>query len=438
MDAVEFPSIASLSAGEMAGLRRRAVVSCVIGNFFELFDFAIYGFFAVAIGNSFFPSDDPVVSVLKSFATYGVGFIMRPVGAVVIGAYGDRRGRKKALVATIVLMAIATGATGLIPSYASIGVWAPALLVLCRLLQGFSTGGEWGGATSFLVEYAPDDRRGFFGSWQQFSVGVGLLAGSAAASAVSYALTPDAVNAWGWRVPFIAGVLIAPVGYYLRSKVNETPAFTRAAETAEIVASPLRATFTTHRRAVAAGFGLTIIWTVSSYLFLTYMPTFAIQQLHMTPTAALLSNSLAILVYAVLTPLMGALSDRIGRKPMLLAAATIYLVAGYPLFLLITAQGSFASLLLAQVIAAATLALFSGPAPALLCELYPTNIRYTSLSVGYNLAVMLFGGFAPFIATLLIQQTGSPIAPTFYLMAAALVSIVAISTIKDRYRDRLA
>jgi MHS family proline/betaine transporter-like MFS transporter len=432
------PSIAGLSAIELGRLRVRAVLSCIVGNFFELFDFAIYGFFAAAIGHTFFPSANPVLSVLKSFATYGVGFIMRPIGAIVIGGYGDRKGRKAALIATILLMAVATGATGLIPSYKSIGIWAPVLLVLFRLLQGFSTGGEWGGATSFLVEYAPAGRRGFFGSWQQFSVGVGLLAGSAAASVISYALTPAAVNAWGWRVPFIAGMLIAPVGYYLRSKVNETPAFTHTVETATVSASPLRATFTTHRRAVLSGFGLTIVWTVSSYLFLTFMPTFAVQQLHMPLTEALLSNSLAILVYTVLTPFMGALSDRIGRKMMLLAASGIYLVTGYPLFLLITAQGGFASLLLAQVVAAATLALFSGPAPALLCELYPTNIRYTALSVGYNLAVMLFGGFAPFIATLLIQQTGSPIAPTFYLMAAALISIIAISTVTDKYRRPLS
>ena len=429
---------AALSGRDMTRLRLRAVLSCIIGNFFELFDFAIYGFFAASIGHTFFPSDDPVISVLKSFATYGVGFIMRPIGAVVVGAYGDRHGRKAALVVTIVLMAVATGATGLIPGFQAIGLWAPVLLVLCRLLQGFSTGGEWGGATAFLVEYAPPGRRGFFGSWQQFSVGVGLLAGSAAASVITYSLAPDAVNAWGWRIPFVAGALIAPVGYYLRSRVSETPAFSHTVETASLSASPLRATFTTHRRAVLSGFGLTIVWTVGSYLFLTFMPTFAVQQLHMTPTVALLSNSLAILVYTVLTPVMGALSDRIGRKRMLLAAAGIYFVAGYPLFLLITVQGTFAALLCAQVIAAATLALFSGPAPALLCELYPTNIRYTSLSIGYNLAVMLFGGFAPFIATLLIQQTGSPIAPTFYLIVCAFISIIAISSITDRYRETLA
>ncbi len=267
---------------------------------------------------------------------------------------------------------------------------------------------------------------------------MGLLAGSAAAWAITSTLSADAVNAWGWRIPFIAGAVMAPVGYYLRSKVSETPAFVQTVKTHTVSASPLRATFTSHRGAVASGFGLTIIWTVGSYLFLTYMPTYAVQQLHMPPTLALLSNSLAILVYAVFTPLTGALSDRIGRKALLLTAAGIYLVGAYPIFLLMTLYGSFGALLCAQVVAAFALALFSGPAPAFLCELYPTNIRYTSLSIGYNLAVMLFGGFAPFIATLLIQQTGNPIAPTYYLIASALVSIIVISRITDKYRERLA
>ncbi len=422
---------------DMARLRRSAVLSCIIGNFFELFDFAIYGFFAAAIGHTFFPSDDPTLSVLKSFATYGVGFIMRPIGAIVIGSYGDRHGRKAALVLTILLMATATGLTGLIPSYAAIGIWAPILLVICRLLQGFSTGGEWGGATSFLVEYAPSGRRGFFGSWQQFSVGVGLLAGSAVASLISFALAPEALNEWGWRLPFIAGVLIAPVGYYLRSKVDETPAYTKTVEKHAVATSPLRAAVTTHRGAVWAGFGVTVIWTVGSYLYLTFMPTFAMQQLHIAPSTALLSNSIAILVFTILTPMMGALSDRIGRKVMLLAAAAAYLVISYPLFLYVTAHASFATLLLAQLIAGIALAVFSGPAPALLCELYPTSVRYTSLSIGYNAAVMIFGGFAPFIATLLIRLTGHPIAPTYYILVCAVISLVAISRIADRYRAPL-
>lgn len=417
---------------DLSLLRRRAIVSCVVGNFFELFDFAIYGFFAAAIGRTFFPTADPVTSLLSSFATYGVGFLMRPVGAVVVGAYGDRHGRKAALVLTVTLMATATGLVGLLPSYASIGIGAPLLLLLCRLAQGFSTGGEWGGAASFLVEYAPPGRRGFFGSWQQFSVGLGLLSGSGCAYLLSVLLPPEALLAWGWRLPFLFGFLLAPVGYYLRSRAAETPAFERASARREVAAHPLRAALTTHRAGVLAGFGLTIVWTVSSYLFLTFMPSYVAQTLGMDPRTALASNSVAILILTALTPLMGALSDRIGRKPMLLASSLGYLVLAYPLFLLVTAERSFGALVLAQGVAAVLLAVFSGPGPAMLCEMFPTSVRYTSLSVGYNIAVMIFGGFAPFIATFLVRVTGQPIAPTYYVIAAALVSTVVIARLRDR------
>ncbi len=425
-------SATAITTDTLASLRRRALLSCVVGNFFELFDFAIYGFFAASIGRAFFPATDPVTSLLGSFATYGVGFIMRPVGAVVIGAYGDRHGRKAALVLTVTIMALATAVTGLIPSYGAIGLLAPVLLVLCRLVQGFSTGGEWGGAASFLVEYAPDGRRGFFGSWQQFSVGLGLLAGSGSAYALTTLLDPASLAQWGWRVPFLLGFLLAPIGYYLRSRVGETPAFERTVARHEVVASPLRLALTIHRAKVLTGLGLTVIWTVSSYLFLTFMPTYVAQTLHMPAKVALASNTVAILILTVLVPPLGALSDRIGRRKLLLTSAIGYLVLSYPLFLLVTERRDFLGLLIAQSVAAVLLALFSGPGPALLCELFPTSVRYTSLSLGYNVAVAVFGGFAPFIAIALIRWTGNPLAPTFYVMAAALVSTLVILRIKDR------
>ncbi len=424
--------MSTATADGLASLRRRALLSCVVGNFFELFDFAIYGFFAASIGRAFFPTTDPVTSLLGSFATYGVGFIMRPVGAVVIGAYGDRHGRKAALVLTVTMMAIATALTGLIPSYGAIGQLAPVLLVLCRLIQGFSTGGEWGGAASFLVEYAPDGRRGVFGSWQQFSVGLGLLAGSGSAYALTTAMDPASLQQWGWRVPFLLGFLLAPIGYYLRSRVGETPAFERTVARREIVASPLRLALTVHRGKVLTGLGLTVIWTVASYLFLTFMPSYVAQTLHMPARIALASNTIAILILTVLTPPMGALSDRIGRRKMLLTSAIGYLLLSYPLFLLVTERRDFLGLVTAQAVAAALLAIFSGPGPALLCELFPTSVRYTSLSLGYNVAVAVFGGFAPFIAIALVQWTGNPIAPTFYVMSAALVSTLVILRVTDR------
>ncbi len=230
--------------------RRRAVLSCAIGNFVELFDFMIFGFFAIQIGATFFPAGRPVISLLSAFATYGVGFVMRPVGAVIIGAYGDRHGRKVALVVTVGLMATATALTGLIPSFAAIGIWAPALLVLCRLVQGFSTGGEWGGAAAFLVEYAPPGRRGFIGSLQQFSVGLALIAATVSAAILNSLVDKQSMIEWGWRIPFIFGFVLAPVGYYLRTRVLESPAFDRTVSQHQLAATPVRDSFTIYLRPV--------------------------------------------------------------------------------------------------------------------------------------------------------------------------------------------
>ncbi len=428
---------AAASPAAAARVRRRAVISCMVGNLFELFDFGVYGYFAAAIGRAIFPAADPYTSILGSFATYGVGFVMRPVGAMVLGSYGDRHGRKKALVLTVTVMATATGLTGLVPSYERIGIAAPLLLVLFRLLQGFSTGGEWGGATTFMIEYAPPGRRGLFGSLQQISTGLGQLCSISAAFLLNSWLDQPTLDDWGWRVPFLVGFLLAPVGYYLRSRVSETPAFERNAAADRITRSPLRTAFTTHRGAVATCFGLTIIWTVATFVFLTFMPTFAVQTLKIAPATALASTTLAALVNLGFLPLAGMLSDRIGRKPLMMTAAAGFLLLAYPLFFLVTAQPSFATLLLAQAVGAFFYSMFNGVAPAALCELFPTSVRYTALSVGYNGAVMIFGGFAPFIATFLIKETGNPVAPTYYVMACALVSLIVVARLKDRTRAPL-
>ncbi|MFI5012337.1 MAG: MFS transporter [Hyphomicrobiales bacterium] len=413
-------------------LRRRAIISCMIGNFLELFDFTIYGFLAASLGRAFFPAADPVTSILSSFATYGVGFIMRPVGGLVLGAYADRHGRKLALILSVTLMAGATAATGLIPSYAAIGVAAPVLLVLCRLIQGFSTGGEWGGAAAFLVEYAPPGRRGFYGSWQQFSIGLGSMAGSFAAFVASSALDQQSLDSWGWRIPFLFGFVLAPVGYYLRTRVGETPAFKHEVEVRHIAKTPVRAAFTTQLGAMFQAFGSTIIWTVGGFLFLTFMPVFAVQQLKMDQSVALAANTIAILLRTALTPIMGHLSDSIGRKPMLMFTALGFLLLSYPMFAWLVAAPGFLVLLVVQLVAGFLMAVFSGPGPAMLCELFPTNLRSTALSIGYNLATAIFGGFAPFIATYLVHLTGSPIAPVYYVVVTATVSVVTIWTIRDR------
>lgn len=424
-------------AVDMATLRRRAVTACLVGNLFELYDFGVYGYFAASIGHAIFPSTDPVVSILSSFATYGVGFFMRPVGALVIGSYGDRFGRRAALIFTVTMMAIATGLTGMVPSYASAGIFAPIMLVLCRLAQGFSTGGEWGGAASFMVEYAPPGRRGFFGSLQQVSTGLGQLLSILMAFTLSSLLDAASLGDWGWRIAFLFGLLLAPVGHYLRSRVAETPVFAKEAAEHTVAHSPVRLAFTQYSGKMFLAFGITIIWTVGSYIFFTFMPTYASQQLGIPARYALGSTALAALLNIVCLPLVGMLSDRVGRKPLLMAAALGFLVLAYPMFSLVIGERSFQALLTAQIVGSILYALINGVGSAMMCELFPTRVRYTALSVGYNGSVMIFGGFAPFIATYLTRATGQLIAPSYYVMGCALVSFVFILFLKDRSREAL-
>jgi len=417
-----------------AAMRRRAIVACLIGNLFELFDFGVYGYFAVQIGRAIFPSHDPVVSVLASFATYGVGFLMRPVGAAVLGSYGDRYGRRAALALTITLMAVATGFTGLVPAYSKIGVFAPLMLVVCRLLQGFSTGGEWGGATAFLVEYAPANRRGLYGSLQQLSTGVAQICSISSALLLNTVLSHDALDSWGWRLPFLLGFVLAPIGYYLRSRVAESPEFVRTVEEKALAHAPLRDAVTIHRKAVAICFGLTMIWTVSSYVYTTFLATYATQSLHLAPTVALSGIILGAFANSLTVPVAGYLSDRFGRWPMIVSAAG-FLLFSIPLFRFVAAERTFAALGAVAIGAGLLLGLYNGAAPAALCALFPTRVRYTALSVGYNGAVMVFGGFAPFVATMLIRQTGSPIAPSYYVVFCAAVSLIVLCLPLSLYRN---
>jgi MFS transporter, MHS family, proline/betaine transporter len=420
---------------EDAATIRRAVVACAIGQVFEIFDFVIYGFFAVAIGRAFFPSTDPIASLLASFATFAVGFLMRPVGAMVIGWYGDRFGRRKALVVTVGLMAVATGATGLIPSYAAIGLLGPVLLLICRMLQGFSTGGEWGGAAAFLVEHAPTGRRGLIGSLQQAATAIGAMCATFSAAILTTTLSAESFFAWGWRIPFLIGFVLGPVGYYLRTRVAETPAFQRAVATDSIKRMPLAEAFSTHGWTFLTAFGLSIIGCVINYVFLVFLPSFASQTLKIDLSYALWSTTLAGLIYLVLTPIVGHYSDYIGRKPMMLACSVLAFIMAYPLFLFLQTHPSFLGLLVVQAIAQAVLTLYTGVISTILSEMFPTNVRYTALSVSYGFAVAIFGGFAPYISTFLVKVTANPLAPSFYVMAAALISGIAVTFVHERHTE---
>jgi MFS transporter, MHS family, proline/betaine transporter len=423
--------------GENGATMRRAIIACNIGNFIELYDFTIYGYFAATLGRAFFPSQDATASLLSSFATYGVGFLMRPVGAILIGAYGDKHGRKAALVLTIGVMATATGLTGLLPTYASIGIWAPILLVFCRMLQGFSTGGEWGGAAAFLVEHAPPGRRGLVGSFATFSVHLGLFGGALTATILTNSLIPDFLTAWGWRLPFIVGLLMGPFGYYLRRRVAESPAFKREVVTHAVAASPIRETFAHQRANVLLAICIAVVGTVNTFVFAIFMPSLAVQQFRFDAGSALLCSTIGSVIVTALIPFVGALSDRIGRRGMLIGCGFGHLLLAYPMFVFLERTRDFAGLLVVQAVAAVLLALYSGVLPAILAELFPTRIRYTGLSTAYGLSVTIFGGFAPFFSTFLIKTTGSPIAPAFYIMAAGLVTGVAAVMMRDRSRQQL-
>jgi MFS transporter, MHS family, proline/betaine transporter len=413
---------------------RRAVIACAAGQAFEIFDFVIYGFFAVAIGRAFFPSGDPAASLLASFGTFAVGFLFRPVGAIVIGYYGDRFGRRKALVVTVGMMACATGITGLIPGYASIGIWAPIILVMCRMFQGFSTGGEWGGAAAFLVEHAPAGRRGLIGSFQQAATAIGAMGATFSAAILSSSLSADSFFTWGWRVPFLIGFVLGPIGYYLRTRVAETPAFQRAVAAHTITRVPIAEAIRTHGGMFVAGFGLSIIGCVVNYVFLVFLPSFASQTLKIDLGHALWSTALAGTLYLVLTPVVGHYSDRLGRKPMLFSCAVLSFIMAYPLFLFLKTYPTFWGMLVVQATAQMVLTLYTGVISTILSEMFPTNVRYTALSVAYGFAVAIFGGFAPYISTFLVHVTGDVLAPSYYVMAAAVISGIAVLFVTERHR----
>ncbi len=415
---------------------KKAVTAGAIGNFVEWYDYSVYGFFATVIASQFFPSDDPVASLLATFAVFAVAFFMRPVGAFVFGHYGDTIGRRNTLAAAIILMGVATLMIGLLPSYAQIGVLAPILLVVARLLQGFSAGGEWSGSAAFMVEYAPENKRGLYGSWQQFSIVAGLLVGSGMGALLGAILSDNALNAWGWRIPFILGMVVALVGLYLRMRVEDTPAFRIIEEKNEVTEAPVKESFTAHGGESITAIGFTVAWTVSYYILLTYMPTYVSQTLGLPLTQALLSNAIGLVVLMTLIPFTAALSDRIGRKPLLITFSILIALLTYPLFLLASTKVLF-FIVIAQVLFGLIISLFSGPGPAALVEMFPTNVRYSALGVSYNLAVAAFGGTAPFIATYLISRTGSNLAPTFYLIVAAVITLFFVSRMKETSREPL-
>jgi MHS family proline/betaine transporter-like MFS transporter len=401
--------------------KRSAITAAIIGNALEWFDFTVYSLFALHIAKTFFPVGSELASLLLALATFGVGFVLRPVGAVILGQYADRAGRRAAMTLVIVLMSVGTAILAFTPGFAAIGLAAPVLIVIARLIQGFSAGGEMGGATAYLIESAPPERRGFYASWQFAGQAAAALAGSLIAFAVTRALTPIQLEDWGWRTPFILGLSIGPVGFYLRRKMADSEEFlaTRAMH-----GFPLLELLRRYRRQLARSFGVTVLGTACTYLVILNMPTYAVRQLDMDPGDSFIAATLASVILLVFNPIAGRLSDRIGRQRQILLSAAAIGISAYPLLLLLISHPALPMLILVQGVLAILLALYIGPSAALIGEMFPAQIRSTGLSLGYNIAVPLFGGFAPFWVTRL--DTGDHLAAAYYIICCAVLTIAIL------------
>jgi MFS family permease len=410
----------SVSSGASRALQ---IAAAVIGNALEWYDFIIYGSLTVVISHLFFPVESEYSSLLLTTATFGVSFFMRPVGGILIGIYADRKGRKAALQLVIGLMTAAIAMIAFAPTYAAIGIGGPLIIVVARMLQGFATGGEFASSTAFLVESAPADRRGLYGSWQMFGQSLAVFGGAVMGALVTKWLSPDALNAWGWRLPFLVGLLIGPVGLWIRRHLDEAEGFVKTQH--EIKNNrKLGTVLIDHRRAVLASICLTICATVSFYVILIYMPTFAKNELNIPLESAFVAQMIGVAFLTLMVPLFGAASDRIGRKPILIGSISLFLAFLYPLFSWIVANPSLSNLILMQVVLCSLIGAFFGPFSSALAEQFPSGVRSTGMALAYNIAVMLFGGFAQFIVTWLIHETGLPVAPVFYVIFAAALGLL--------------
>jgi len=411
-----------------AGAATRLIIASSVGNALEFYEILVYGYFAVTISKVFFPTANEAVSILVTLGTFGISFLARPVGAIFLGAYGDRKGRKQALTLSILLMTIGTGLMTVMPSYASAGLLAPILVIAARLLQGFSVGGEFASSTAFLVEHRPD-RAGFFASWQWSSQGFAALVATGLGVLLTTSMSADTLQAWGWRIPFAVGLLIGPVGYYIRHQLDETPEFIEAGE----ARTPLRDLFVGQWDRLLLTIGAVAASTSSQYL-LVYMPTYAIRELNLPQSIGFTAAVLAAALQTVAVPFVGIWVDKVGQTRVMIGAAILFMVTAYPAFGLLGVAPSLGVLIAMVCWISLLKSFFSGALPSLMAKTFPVATRVSGMSLSYNISVPIFGGFAPFFAQSLIDLTGSKLAPSYYMIATATLSLLALLIMRHRYR----
>ena len=421
---------------------KKAVKATMLGNAMEWFDFGVYAYLATTIGKVFFPEVSGSAQLLSTFAIFAAAFIVRPLGGLFFGPLGDRIGRKKVLATTIILMAGSTFGIGLIPSYESIGIAAPILLVLLRLLQGFSTGGEYGGASTFVAEYAPDKRRGFFASFLEFGTLAGYVAAAGIVTIIQTVVSPEELLHWGWRIPFLIAGPLGLIGLYLRLRLEETPAFQQMEQAEErsladeSTGAKLRETIVENWRPLVLCIVLVATYNIAHYGLLSYMPTYLTNTLGYDESHGLVLMIIVMLVMMVGISYVGKWSDRVGRKPLLLSGFIGFLVLSLPAYLLI-GVGNYVTVFLGLAILGGLLLLFVGVFPSVLPALFPTGIRYCGLAIGYNLAVSIFGGTTPLVLTALESATGSDLVAPMYMMIAAVIGGLAVLLIPETARKPL-
>lgn len=408
---------------------KKVAISSFLGNFIEWFDYATYSYFAIVIAAVFFPGGDPAIALMQTFAVFALSFLLRPVGAIFWGSMGDKKGRKWALSTSIFLMTGATFCIGLLPGYLAIGIAAPVLLLLLRMIQGFSASGEYAGAATFLAEYAPKEKRGVYCSLVPASTAVGLLVGSLFATVMFSILPTDAVNEWGWRIPFLLAGPLGLVAHYIRTKLEDSPTYQEMQEKVYDKNSdaphPLKDLFRNHSRELVISFGACMLNAVGFYVVLTYLPVYLETVVMMPADQSSLITTISLVAYIAFIFGSGHLSDKFGRKKMLIIACLSFIVLTVPAFMLLN-TGTFFTVLLVELVLCLALTINDGTLSSYLTETFPTSVRYTGFALSFNLANALFGGSASFISTALIAATGSNLAPAWYMIGVSCVALVAM------------
>lgn len=410
----------------------REFAAASAGNALEFYDILIYGYFAITIGHLFFPSEDSAVSLLISVGTFGISFITRPLGSIVLGSYADKAGRKASMSLSITLMVVGTAMITFCPAYATIGFWAPLIIIIARMLQGFSTGGEFGSSVAFLVEHAGIKRRGFFASFQMSTQGLATVFAAGISALLFAVLTPEQLNGWGWRLAFAFGLLIGPIGWYIRRSVSETVDFEEI-KTERPVNTPLHDLIKYNWHSMLLCIGIVAAATAFNYVHKIYMPTYAIKQLHLPETFSFIGAMITGIMLLIVSPMIGAMSDHFGRVKIVGFSLLFLGLTSWPLFYILNAMPTPAILFMVQAFVGFLLACSLAAMPALIADIFPTNVRSTGLAVSYNLSVTIFGGFAPLIATWLIQTTKNNMSPSYYVMFTVILSLTSICLLARRH-----